>query len=64
MRIASETLAPIMADADERAAVAELMAPDENRFGRPSFEVSAPSCILILPLSPGEPVDDPDDDEE
>jgi hypothetical protein len=49
-----------VASIDEQAAVAELMAPSESLVGRPPLY--RPRAIALVLLSPGEPVDEPDDD--
>jgi hypothetical protein len=57
-----ERLAPVVANASERAAVAELMALGETPFGRPLIKISRPVCVPIALISAGEPVDDPDEE--
>ena len=50
----------LVASVQEQAAVAELMEPSESLVGRPPLYV--PTALEELILSPGEPVDEPDDE--
>jgi hypothetical protein len=49
-----------VASAQEQAAVAELMEPSESLVGRPPLYL--PKALEYILLSPGEPVDEPDDE--